>query len=461
MHMMKTQQGHAAILFAMMIPVLFGVFMIGSDGARAVQDKARLNEALEVASLAVSAQASSNSSTRASTAASYIQYFFPSADVSTDDISVTVTTCNPESTVDGCNSDSLERYFNYEVTGTITQDSWFPGNNVIAGFGDDYDVGSYSSSRKYQSEAIDVMLVSDFSASMYQTWEGGENRKFEDVMSIWLEIADVIRDYNSTISEDSNKSTIGVSGYDFYTKTNDGNFAGNIYCDKHRYYYKKNNKYYYTSYSVDSEYRCESFSPDYPEYNELNVEKTIEKIFLTTDGIHSSGWSQSEVTNISKFTNIALTSDYDTFKNSVSTTNFNITKGEGSGTFSPAGVIRGAQLLNEGSNSKRLLIVLSDGGDSYTNNSSDPDENNYHIDNFSDQLYNAGLCTSIRENFTKDDIDITMAVIGFDYVIDDFPQLSTCVGEDNVYQAENSEEIENTILSLITEEIGHLAIGTE
>ena len=51
----QKQQGHAAILFVMCIPILFGVFTLASDGARALQSKARLEDAAEAAVLAVSA----------------------------------------------------------------------------------------------------------------------------------------------------------------------------------------------------------------------------------------------------------------------------------------------------------------------------------------------------------------------------------------------------------------------
>jgi tight adherence protein G len=442
------------MLFAMITPLLFGVFMFGSDGARAIQDKARLNEALEVASLAVSAQASSLATTRSTTAFNYIQYYFPLADISSADVSVTVTTCDPYSTVDVCSSTSEDRYYNYQVTGTITQDSWFPGNDAIVGFGEQYDVASSSASRKYQSEAIDVMLVADFSASMYEYWDGDSDRKFASVISILGDIADVLDEYNSTIGDDYDKSTIGVVGYDFYTKNDDGDFTANIECSKYYQYTSRGRSGGYWSLKDSPDGRCYSTYPGYPDYNTLDVTETINNVFETTDAIHSSGWSDSEVTNISTYTNVELTSDIDTFKTTINkTSNFNITASSGSGTSSYAGIIRGAQLLDKGSNVKKLLIVLSDGGDSYTSTDSD---------NFSDQLYgnstyDGGLCSSIRTHFTESDIDITMAVIGFDYDMDDYPQLSNCVGEDNVYEAENSDEIEDTILSLITEEIGHLA----
>lgn len=454
MYLIVKQRGHAAMLFTMMVPVLFGVFMFGSDGARAIQDKARLNEVLEVASLAVSAQASSNATTRATTALNYIEYLFPSADISADNISITVTTCDPYSTVDGCSSTSEDRYYNYQVTGTITQESWFPGNDAIIGLGEEYSVASTSSSRKYQSEAIDVMLVADFSASMYEYWDGDTQRKFKSVLDILEDIADVISEYNSTATEGDGLSTIGVVGYDFYSKNADGDFTANIECSAYRQYTSSGRRGGYWSILDSPDGRCYSTYPGYPDYNTLDVTETINNIFDTTASIHADGWSDSEVTNISTFTNIALTSDITTFKAQVTnTSNFNITASSGSGTSSYAGIIRGAQLLNEGTNDKRLLIVLSDGGDSWTTTDSD---------NFSDQLYGnetytGGLCTAIRSHFTSSDIDISMAVIGFDYDMDDYPQLANCVGEDNVYEAENSEEIEETILSLITEEIGHLA----
>ncbi|WP_241910669.1 TadE/TadG family type IV pilus assembly protein, partial [Vibrio lentus] len=50
------QSGHASVLFALLVPLLFGVFMLASDGARAIQSKARIEDASEVAALAVAAR---------------------------------------------------------------------------------------------------------------------------------------------------------------------------------------------------------------------------------------------------------------------------------------------------------------------------------------------------------------------------------------------------------------------
>ncbi|GAL12454.1 protein TadG [Vibrio astriarenae] len=75
---LQKQNGHAAILFAMMIPVFFGLFTLGSDGARMMQSKARLGDAMEAASLAVTAHASTDNSAdgvNQTIAKNYIEYY--------------------------------------------------------------------------------------------------------------------------------------------------------------------------------------------------------------------------------------------------------------------------------------------------------------------------------------------------------------------------------------------------
>lgn len=50
---LQKQRGQASILFALMVPGLFGVFALATDGARALQTSARLNDASEMAVLAI------------------------------------------------------------------------------------------------------------------------------------------------------------------------------------------------------------------------------------------------------------------------------------------------------------------------------------------------------------------------------------------------------------------------
>ncbi len=449
------QKGHAAMLFAMMVPVLFGVFTLASDGARAIQDKARLNEALEVASLAVSAQDSSDKIIRKNTARDYIKYYFPQAIIDDKDIHVIKTICEPGLLSESCTDiSSDQRYFNYQVTGSISQDSWFPGNDAIIGLGEKYKVTSGSSSRKYQSEAVDIVLVADFSASMYDLWDGVQ--KYKGVIDIIGDIADEVGKYNDTLNSDESKSTIGIVGFDLYTKLSRNSFTANIYCDRYQagYYNLSYDWVALGPWQVSPDGRCYSGDPSAPAGNILNVSKTLTNLFMPEAAIHSVGWSKNEVSNVSAFETIDLTSNFISLKNNLNLPGkFYVPPGGGSGTSSFTGIIKGAQIAASGKNSRRLIIVLSDGIDSYVQLTG----------NFTSQLFDAGLCSTIKdhlENLTSADgknVKATLAVIGFGYDVTAYPLLQKCVGKDNVYSATDRIEIKNKILELITEEIGHLA----
>ncbi|WP_131825543.1 hypothetical protein [Salinivibrio kushneri] len=152
-----------------------------------------------------------------------------------------------------------------------------------------------------------------------------------------------------------------------------------------------------------------------------------------------------EVTNVSYFYDLPLTSNVEGFKSNVS--QFSVPASGGSGTSSYAGIIRGAQILKEGTNPRRLLLVLSDGEDSYRT--------------VTQRLIDEGLCSTIYDelNESKDGVSIKarMVVVGFDYDVFEHPELKNCVGGENIYQAQDRAAIKNKILELISEEIGHLA----
>ena len=63
---LRKQSGHAAILFAMIIPGWFGLFTLASDGARAIQTKARIEDASEIAVLAIAAHNDDNKNSQGS-----------------------------------------------------------------------------------------------------------------------------------------------------------------------------------------------------------------------------------------------------------------------------------------------------------------------------------------------------------------------------------------------------------
>lgn len=119
-------------------------------------------------------------------------------------------------------------------------------------------------------------------------------------------------------------------------------------------------------------------------------------------------------------------------------------------TSSSQGVIPAAQmLLNKISeNDDNLIIVLSDGAD----NEGERNGGDY----ISYRYYSNHLCDYLRQQFTGKNQTLKIAVIGFDYDTQANPGLAMCADANEILRADTYSEIYNSILSLITEEIGHL-----
>ncbi|MGR5541544.1 TadE/TadG family type IV pilus assembly protein, partial [Vibrio campbellii] len=134
---------------------------------------------MEAASLAVTAHASTDNSANGinqTIANNYIEYY--AADLKeVNSVSVTRRDCD---TATECVPGEDMKFFQYDVTASVTFDSWFPGNEAIVGFGENFNVGAAGRARKYQSHAIDVVLAADYSGSMRQSW-GGEQLKYIDL----------------------------------------------------------------------------------------------------------------------------------------------------------------------------------------------------------------------------------------------------------------------------------------
>lgn len=406
------QKGHASILFVIIVPALFGVFMLGSDGARALQQKARVMDAAEVAALAVSAHADDNqegSTVNTAIVTDVMKAYFPSLkDGDLQNINIVRKNCEQ---IADCNADG-HRFFQYQVSATVKYDSWFPGNDAIAGFGDEISVTGAGTSRKYQSDAIDVMLVADFSGSMDDGWRGGKKRKYKDLIDIIEDVADELEKFNDLKIPDK-INTMGIAPY-----------SADVYRDL------KGNGCANSNYNKAGELSHLS-----KNWWGVNYGKTISNMYLPYDKCEYDRRLSSH-----KFYSLALTKDFNQFKKDI-----NKFRPVG-GTASYEGIIDGFKLLRQGKNDNRLLIILSDGQD------------NSSYKQYSSTLINSyKMCEKIRDELEKDDKEATMYLIGFDYTSGstNIP-LDNCVGKDNILYAQNKDQILNKILSLIAEEIGHL-----
>lgn len=422
MKLRRHQKGHAAILFAMMIPALFGIFTLASDGARAIQTKARIEDATEVATLAVSAHNDPNqdyggggspSSANQQIVTDYINAYISDVD-SINEIKVYKRNCEEIPECKAGLAVGEPRYFEHEVGVTTSQKSWFPGNDAIVGMGDSFSTSGHSLARKYQSEAVDVMFAADFSGSMEDGWTGSNKRKYQDLIEIINNISVELQKFNDLENSD-NDNTMGISAYNLYTYSQYSGSSNNWWDDG----------WCYLEQGLSSGGR-----------GGMSYDVTVSGIW------DEKSKSSCKSYNSGRFNDILLTSEFDTVNQEISRF-----KPKG-GTASYQALIRGAQLLRYGTNSRRLLIVLSDGDD--------------NDKNVAKGLVNAGMCSEIQQGLESDrtpdnrPIRAQMAVIGFDYDPYANQALKDCVGAENVYKAENSDDILNTILELISEEIGHL-----
>lgn len=440
----RDQSGHAALLFALMIPLLFGVFILGTDGARALQSKARLEEASEAAALAIAGQSESAQESRDALASRYIRYYFPHSDI------IRMETQNiPCSQNQDCEkiTSATEQYFEYTVSTNIEQKNWFSNDTIATSMGDGLNVGGYSQARKYQSQAVDVILVADFSGSMQDRLPGENKNKEQQLIEVMKEVADTLNDYN----QHSNlKSELAFTGFNFFTKkytfdSNDLKYYNYLICKK----------------AYQNQFRQQGWCFDsYENGRNIDVNATVSQIFdydaydywTEKQIIENNSWGQDIVN--ARFREIPLTDDFSKFKREISQF---YAKG---GTASYTGLISGARLAYDGDNQRKLIILLSDGQDS-----------NYFKadDNISSALiYKGKLCSVIisklNEKLVYNDstqsnehVVSKMFAIGFGYAASDYPVMQQCVGQGNVYDAKNSEAIKDKILELIAEEMGRLS----
>ncbi|MEZ9057761.1 pilus assembly protein TadG-related protein [Vibrio pelagius] len=433
--LLNKQKGHAGILTVLILPALWVLFSLGTDGARGLQDRARLDDALEAAALAVSAHnddniddgSGSGSKVNQDIVKAYVDAYVTDKESITA-VKIQKLDCQsiPDCVSGLKNGDS--RFFQYHVSATTKHDSWFSSDK---NFGNDFNVSSTGTSRKYQDHPVDVVFVSDFSGSMDNNWKGGKQKKYQDLRDVISAVTVELQKFNDIVQLDDN--TISFVGFNNYARVSDHN----CYLDQ-------------LDYKV--EIKLDNGVPE-PEV-EVDFSKTVANVFKEKVN------SNCRTTNIYKdaiFYDIEPTTDFTKFNSDVKTF-----RPDGY-TASHQGIIRGAQLAMQGKNPRRLIIILSDGADKGNNKVANKGTLSHK--SISEKLYdNHGLCNKIRndlnaqkaENKDKDDVLSRIAVIGFDYDLNSNVGLKVCAGEDNVFKAENKSQILAKILELISEEIGHL-----
>ncbi|BDU39734.1 pilus assembly protein [Vibrio nigripulchritudo] len=417
---LRKQHGHAAILFAITIPALFGIFVLATDGAFAIQSKARIDDATEVAALALTARDAPNkdsggngsgSTANQKIAKDYISaYMGNRSDIK--NLKIYRKDCEQIPECKAGLKQGGQRYIQFSVSADYDHSTFFT-SKLSDGYKEGkIKVSSAAISQKYEGDAVDIIYAADFSGSMKQTWSGG-NRKVNDLKDIIQEVNAKLEDVNKK-SKGAQKNTVGIVAFTSHTRS-----------------------------KIHGKNRNCTMTQLVRSKRKIDYDASVHQVMIEKGQsfCHSSSWNKREV---------ELTDKFSSFKQQLNGYQ------AGGWTASYEGIIRAAQLLKSGENARRLIIVLSDGEDSLSRS------NKVYYKNYHAALVRRGYCKKIREALsvgtTKDGkpIKAKIAAIGFDYDAKKNKALKDCVGEENLFKAENKAEIKSKILDLISEEIGHL-----
>lgn len=464
------QKGTAAILFAIMVPALFGIFVLGTDATKALQEKARLLDATEAASLAVSARTVDTDSNIDLTEAKALVHNYLSAYLSQDfdvnNIDIIKKHCDQIPECVANLEQGGNRYYQYEVVTNTELRPWFQGDlNTMP---DSYSVSGRSVVNKFQNRAIDVALVADFSGSMQNNWNGGSQRKYKDLFDVVSDVLKELQKYNELHTDDKNH--VAFIPYNRYTSPMEATvpFEKDGTIDDRRCFmsyrlptgYKRSITGEEAQQTVDN-WLNPLLSNGVPFFYQHEIDlrdihgdkgkhEYREELgcALNYRNLKRSHDEYDKNYTIPFFWDLGFTHDFEQLETTVRSF-------YPSGyTASYQGLIRAGQIFKQriaagNANDRRLLIILSDGIDTPAG--------------ITPVLQEKGLCEVIRNALSEpeNDIHAKIALIGFDYnVLTTNAALRACVGNDNVYQANNRDEILNAILELITEEIGRLTPDT-
>jgi len=404
--MMRKQKGVAMIMFVMIAPVLLGILFLSVQGAIMMQNKVRIEDAVDMANMAVISQKSSDPKVAKKLAEQYVRAYMTGEN---DNIIIKIEKLGCYDSVK-CRKDSDNGkpiYTESKLSAVTNHDYWF--SNPFSSE-PNYDVTASSLSRLYQGTPADIYFIADMSGTMGHVFLGASSgqSKFETLAAV---IKRVTRDLEFYNSHHDYRHRVAFIGYNYFTHslTADGNV-----------------------------FEVEQFN-----LRDTNVRSTIANM-LKIKPYRRQVVLDSSSRPEANFYDMLLTDNFSSFNEQIALFS------PKSGTASGQGIIRAAQIADRAVdlNENQVFIILSDGVDVFPRTTLD--------------LVQAGMCRNImslfkhKKAFNGEEIRVKLAVIGIDYNVKSFPAMARCVGAENVYQASSGDDVYKNIINLISEESGRL-----
>ncbi|WP_145590156.1 pilus assembly protein [Yersinia aleksiciae] len=474
---MKNEQGAILLPFIVILPFIIGLLFLSFEISKFIQKKAKLSDAIEQATLALTVENNDVPDAAQTAKNSHLVNDYARAYLPSESFSVPVIEIIK-------NSDHLE----YKAKTTMSYSADFlaktPITNKITTINTEDNGAARKNIIKKQNESTDVIFVTDYSGSMNQDFnnKGSGGEKIQALRDIFTLM-------NSSILKNSAINTIGFIPYSWGTKrVAMENQQPKEYC--HFPFapkiHKPNNDYFrqYTASELKKIPGLEGLDKidnikyaelDSDQYNDLykkiesllkgsDVDKALE---LLTDILNIS----ASLTQIKIIGNII---DYDETIKSINSdaqyidiplsdvinkdvclnhsnaysldnniiNNFidsMIKMSATGGTLASSGILYANNLFRKESkdNNKKLMVIISDGVDSYSK--AYQENPGFYI---TKKLIDKGMCEKIKEN------QIKMAFIAIAYNPEEIKEKERyidwkkCVGDDNYYEAHNAHELE-------------------
>ncbi|GAM69361.1 protein tadG [Vibrio sp. JCM 19236] len=474
----KKQKGVAIIVVAMSMVAIGGMAQIAIEGSRMIQEKNRLADAAEAATLAVAIANHSQQSVSDQLARDYLENYLPNIEIER----VNVVRKEGSEEYDG----NKLYYVQYEVEAAAQFDAQFSflgsdsGGSVEA-----REVGNDAMAKTYMLPSdLDLVYIADFSGSMNNKWQGNKTQ-----LDVLKEQVDIISQdlLSSGAAEAGYAHRIGFVPYNLRTQENIGNERRCVTELEYKSAWVNNQRIYYSdidwyewgkrSYNAVSNCasrssNCPSFStqreaiylknvldrskqevnnssyyryPDPKQYVDIdatvrnwNVSKTqIDSMHPLYNNTGTNLFHDGMCGNAAGFHSIALSRE---------APDISSMKADG-WTSVYQGLIRGAQMLADGRpdvqdeealedyyERAQMLLILSDGQE-------DPFRSTFT------DLVDAGLCTEIRDHFKDHERPLYIGVIGINFNASGQTGFRDCA--DEIIDVSNSQDLLDKIQELI------------
>ncbi|ENJ1739264.1 VWA domain-containing protein [Vibrio parahaemolyticus] len=452
------QKGVAGIIFVSFLPILIITFSFSVGYTQRLLAHSKIEEAAEVASLALIASPGKDNKDDQDYAQRIVDLYITD-NISDIEISVSTKKCEYK---DGCvqRNNELSPFADFTVVATAEHDSWISHNEI--GVEPEFKVSGDSITRKYLPQPVDIYFILDTSQSMSNIWYGERNKTQMQVVKDT--ITRVVKELENFKTGPDKKSRVALLTYNAYNVKYDNN-------DRKLKFYDYASEFSHTEASFQS-----------------IVDKMFEKNVDAQKVYHANYYNQAR--------DIPLTVNYQEFINILNSNK--VMPARGGGTDSWLGLIAAAKeadkVKKEDRNPEQVFIFLSDGADTDVRF---PDEiqrdsayrSKYDVvtkryedaygnvqyqqvyDKFLKSLVGEhGLCESLKKRISSkankfqsehaklegEKTKVTMGVIGVNYNVQKDDGFGECVGEKNIYHAKNGKDVYKYILNLINEETGRL-----